>query len=80
MPEGEDDSKLHWKRGVPTTGVGRIVTTVADVDQWMAVDAVKFAKLYTLTKDELYLEVTRSLLHNTKNMLALRRRSAPRRW
>lgn len=71
MPEDEDNSKLHWKKGVSTVGVNKINSTGDGVDQWMAVDVHEYAKLYAYTKDSHYLDVARILLHNTKNMLAL---------
>jgi len=71
MPADEDDSKLHWKKGVSTIGLNKINSTSAGGDQWMAGDVDDFAKLYYYAKDAHDLEVARILLHNTKNMIAL---------
>ncbi|MGO9111081.1 MAG: hypothetical protein ACLP9L_17805 [Thermoguttaceae bacterium] len=71
MPTDEDDSRLHWKRGVPTVGLQLVATGHSLVDAYMAFDADEFAKLYQYTGDPHYLAVARILLHNTKNMLAM---------
>jgi hypothetical protein len=72
MPLDADDSKLHWKKGVPTVGVNGIGSNVpGGVDQYMAWSVPSYAKLYRYTKDEHYLDVARVLLHGTKAMLAL---------
>ena len=71
MPDDEDNAKLHWKRGVPTTGLQIIATGHSLVDEYMAYDTDEFAKLSVYAKDPHYLEVARILLHNTKAMLAL---------
>jgi len=71
MPADEDDSRLHWKRGVPTVGLQLIATGHSLTDVYMAFDADEFAKLYQYTGDAHYLTVARILLHNTKGMLAM---------
>ncbi len=72
MPMDADDSKLHWKKGVPTIGVNGIGSDVpGGVDQYLDWAVPSYAKLYKLTKDEHYLDVARVLLHDTKAMLAL---------
>ena len=72
MPMDAVDSKLHWKKGVPTTGVNGIGSDgPGGVDQYLDWAAPSYAKLYKLTKDEHYLDVARVLLHDTKAMLAL---------
>ena len=76
MPMDADDSRLHWKKGVPTTGVNGIGSDgPGGVDQYLDWSAPSYAKLYKLTKDEHYLDVARVLLHCTKAMLALRGRT-----
>lgn len=71
MPADADDSQLHWKRGVPTTGLQLIATGHSLVDAYGAFDADEFAQFYLHTKDQHYLDVARILLHNTKAMVAL---------
>jgi hypothetical protein len=72
MPVDANDATLHWKKGVPTIGVNGIGSDVAGhVDQFFAWSAPDYAKLYQLTKDEHYLDVSRVLMHGTKAMLAL---------
>lgn len=72
MPLDADDSRLHWKKGVPTIGVNGIGSDVAGhVDQFLDWAVPCYAELYKLTKDEHYLDVARVLLHGTKAMLAL---------
>jgi hypothetical protein len=71
MLADEDNSKLGWKRGVPTIGLQLIATGHSLVDDYMAFDTDEYAKMYSYTKDPHYLEVSRILLHNTKNMVAL---------
>ncbi|MBN2129242.1 MAG: hypothetical protein JW741_07080, partial [Sedimentisphaerales bacterium] len=71
MPEDDDDRTLHWKKGVPTTGMQLIATGHSLVDHYMSYDADEYAHLYWYTKDAHYYEVARLLLHNTKNMMAL---------
>ncbi len=71
MPADADDGQLHWKRGVPTTGLQLIASGHTLVDAYMAFDADEYARLYRLTGDDHYLEVACILLHNTKAMVAL---------
>jgi len=71
MPADADDRQLHWKRGVPTTGLQLIATGHSLVDAYMSFDVDEFARLSRQTNDEHYLEVARILLHNTKAMVAL---------
>ena len=72
MPLDADDSRLHWKKGVPTIGVNGIGSDVpGGVDQYLDWAVTSYAKLYKYTKDDHYLDVARVLLHGTKAMLAL---------
>ena len=72
MPLDADDSKLHWKRGVPTIGVNGIGSDVAGhVDQFLDWAVPCYAELYKITNDRHYLAVAYILLHGTKAMLAL---------
>lgn len=71
MPADADDAQLHWKRGVPTTGLQLIAAGHSLVDAYMSFDADEYAQLYRHTGDEHYLYVARILLHNTKAMVAL---------
>lgn len=71
LPADADNSRLHWKRGVPTTGLQLIATGHSLVDAYMAFDVDEFARLYRQTGDAHYREVARLLLHNTKAMVAL---------
>jgi len=71
MPADEDNSRLHWKRGVPTAGLQLISSGHSLVDEYMAFDADEYAQMWKFTDDEHYLEVAKILLHNTKLMLAL---------
>jgi hypothetical protein len=66
------EGELHWKKGVPTTGVNVIsIGGHGGVDQYMDWSAPAYARLYQLTKDPHYLDVARILLLDTKAMLAL---------
>ena len=71
LPADADNGRLHWKRGVPTTGLQLIATGHSLVDAYMAFDADEFARLSRHTGDEHYRDVTRILLHNTKAMVDL---------
>ncbi len=71
MPEEENDSLLHWKKGVSTVGLQLIATGHTLVDAYGAFNADEFIKLYAYTKDSHYYEVALVLLHDTKSMLAL---------
>jgi hypothetical protein len=67
-----DDTQLHYKKGVPTTGVQGITAMVAgSVDEYLDWAVPSYAKMYNLTKDQHYLDVARVLLHDTKSMVAL---------
>jgi hypothetical protein len=72
MPLDADDAQLHWKKGVPTVGVQGITARVAgSVDEYLDWAVPSYAKLYSYTKDQHYLDVARVLLHDTKSMVAL---------
>ena len=71
MPADADNGRLHWKRDVPTAGLGLIAAGHSLVDAWGAFNVDEYAKLYRHTQDEHYLKVSRLLLHNTKGMLAM---------
>jgi len=72
MPLDADDARLHWKKGVPVTGVQGITARFpGGVDEYMDWSAPSYAKLYRYTNDPHYLDVARILLHNTKSMVAL---------
>jgi hypothetical protein len=72
MPLDAEDAHLHWKKGVSTVGVQGITARVAgSVDEYLDWAVASYAKLYSYTKDEHYLDVARVLLHNTKAMVAL---------
>ena len=72
MAIGADDTKLTWKRGVPTIGLqGISARGPGGVDEYLDWAVPQFAELYKFTKDEHYLDVARVLLFDTKSMLAL---------
>ena len=72
MPVDADNSRLHWKKGVPTIGVNGIGSDgPGGVDEYLDWAVTSYARLYKYTKDEHYLDVARVLLHDTKAMLAL---------
>lgn len=74
VPMAEDaiDGELHWKKGVPTTGVNVVVIGGRGlVDQYLDWSTPAYARLYRLTGDRHYRDVARILLRNTKAMLAL---------
>ncbi len=72
MPLDADDSQLYWKKGVPTIGTQGITALVAgSADEYLDWAVPSYAKLYTYTHDEHYLDVARILLHDTKSMVAL---------
>jgi hypothetical protein len=72
MPVDADDTKLHWKKGVPTIGLqGITARAVGAFDEYLDWAVPSYAKLYNLTRDEHYLDVARVLLHDTKSMVAL---------
>ena len=58
MPPDQDDSKLHYKKGVPTVGVQGITAAASPgVDEYLDWAVASYAKLYNLTKDEHYLDI-----------------------
>jgi hypothetical protein len=71
MPADEDDNRLQWKKGVPTSGTQLIASGHSLVDDYMSFDVDEYAKLGRWTGDSHYLAVAKLLLHNTKNMIAL---------
>lgn len=71
MPEDEDNTALHWKKGVSTIGLQLISTGHSLVDAYMCFDVDEYAELSVLAKDKHYEDVAKILLHNTKGMLAL---------
>lgn len=72
MPVDADDSRLHYKKGVPTIGVQGITALHAgSADEYLDWSAPSYAKLYLYTNDRHYLDVSRILLHATKSMVAL---------
>ncbi|MDM7926507.1 MAG: hypothetical protein QUS35_10875 [bacterium] len=72
MPVDADDSRLHYKKGVPTIGVqGITALNTGSVDEYLDWSAPSYAKLHLYTKDPHYLDVSRVLLHATKSMVAL---------
>jgi hypothetical protein len=76
MPLGLPDSELGWKNGVSTVGVTGIASNVpGEVDEYLDWAAPTYARLYQITRDPHYLNVSRLLVLNTKSMLALPGRS-----
>ncbi len=71
MPEDADNAKLHWKRGVPTTGIQLIATGHSLNDAYMSWDVESYARLARKTGDPHYMDVARILLHNTKAMVGM---------
>jgi hypothetical protein len=72
MPLDADDAQLHWKKGVPTVGLQGITALGAGgTDEYLDWAVPSYARLYSYTKDQHYLDVARVLLHDTKSMLAL---------
>ena len=71
MAADDPDAALHWKQGVPTTGVQLIATGHSLVDEYMAFDVGEYAQLARDTGDTHYLAVARLLLHDTLAMTAL---------
>jgi len=72
MPVDADDTKLHWKKGVPTTGLqGITALSAGGADEYLDWAVPSYAKLYKLTGDTHYLDVARILLNDTKAMVAL---------
>lgn len=71
VPADTDARRLHWKAGIPTTGLQLISSGHSLVDVYMTFDVDEYAALSKLTGDAHYEDVARLLLHNTKSMLAL---------
>jgi hypothetical protein len=71
MPVDADDHLLHWKKGVPTYGTQLIASGHSLVDEYMSFDVDEYAKLGRWTGDGHYLSISKLLLHDTKNMLAV---------
>jgi hypothetical protein len=71
MPVDADNQLLHWKKGVPTYGTQLIASGHSLVDEYMSFDVDEYAKLGRWTEDNHYLSMSKLLLHDTKNMLAL---------
>jgi len=72
MPVDADDTQLHWKKGVPTTGLqGITALSAGGADEYLDWAVPSYAKLYKLTGDTHYLNVARILLNDTKAMVAL---------
>ena len=71
MAVDEDAATLHWKPGVPTTGLQLISSGHSLVDEYMSFDVDEYARLGRLTGEAHYLDVARLLLHNTKSMVAV---------
>jgi hypothetical protein len=72
MPVDADNAKLHWKKGVPTTGLqGITALSAGGADEYLDWAVPSYAKLYKLTGDTHYLDVARVLLNDTKAMVAL---------
>lgn len=66
------EGELHWKKGVPTTGVNVVVIGGRGlVDQYLTWSTPTYARLYQLTGDPHYLDVARIQLRNSKAMLAM---------
>ena len=71
MPPVDSPAGLHWKPGVPTTGLQLISTGHSLVDEYMASSAADYVRLFQLTGDRHDLDVAHILCHNTKSMLAM---------
>ena len=72
MPLDAEDAHLHWKKGVPTIGLQGITALhTGGADEYLDWSVPSYAKLFTYTKDQHYLDVARILLHDTKSMVAL---------
>ncbi len=71
MPADEDDTLLHWKKGVPTYGLQLIATGHTLVDDYMSFDVDEYARLARWTGDQHYMAIATLLLHDTKNMTAV---------
>ncbi len=71
MPVDAQDTTLHWKKGVATTGTELIASGHSLVDDYMSFEVDEYAELGRWTGDAHYSDVARLLLHNTKNMVAV---------
>lgn len=72
MPVDADNAQLHWKKGVPTTGLqGITALSAGGADEYLDWAVPSYARLYKLTDDPHYLDVARILLRDTKAMVAL---------
>ena len=72
MPVDADNARLHWKKGVPTTGLqGITALSAGGADEYLDWAVPSYARLYKLTGDPHYLDVARILLKDTKAMVAL---------
>jgi hypothetical protein len=72
MPLDAEDSQLHWKKGVPITGVqGITALSAGGADEYLDWAVPSYVKLYKYTGDQHYLDVAKILLHNTKAMIAM---------
>jgi uncharacterized protein YyaL (SSP411 family) len=60
MPADEDDTLLHWKKGVPTYGVQLLATGHALVDDYMSFDVDQYARLARWTGDQHYRAIATS--------------------
>jgi hypothetical protein len=66
------EGELHWKKGVPTTGVNVVVIGGRGLaDQYLDWSTPAYARLAMLTGDAHYRHVARILLANTKAMMAM---------
>lgn len=71
MADGQLGAELHWKPGVPTTGLQLIATGHSLVDEYMAGSADEYVRLARHSGDRHDLHVALILAHNTKSMLAV---------
>jgi hypothetical protein len=70
MPVDADVAGIHWKPGVPTTGLQLIASGVSMVDGFLSVNASVFARLWQRTGDGHWLDVARIVTHGTCPMFA----------
>jgi hypothetical protein len=70
MPVDADAAGIHWKPGVPTTGLQLIASGVSMVDGFLSVNASVFARLWQRTGDGHWLDVARIVTHGTCAMFA----------
>lgn len=69
IPIPESDPKVVYPRSRTTLGVSLIATGHSGSDNYMAGAPFMFYRLYLLTGDRHFLDVSRMLLHDTKQML-----------